>query len=153
MSVPCRHDLDPKSCVNDEVKVYNWKLKKYVKFCDNTRIIEVDSNRELFTRHGLHMNSKGKEQIARKIAQTIKVMLNEKKSDPVMMKDQGINSEGTERIAEDTQNEDKEAQTTHEEQAGSNQDQKDDKLPSKRARKPPTTQHEDFLWLDRNMKH
>ena len=102
------------------------------------------------------MNSKGKEQIARKIAQTIKVMLNEEKSDPIMMKDredQWINSEGTERIAEVTQNEDKEAQTTHEEQAGSNQDQKYDKLPSKRARKPPTTRHEDFLWLDRNMKH
>ena len=87
---------------------------------------------------------------------TIKVMLNEKKSDLIMMKnreDQGINSEGTKRIAEATQNEDKEAQTTHEEQVGSNQDQKDDKLPSKRARKPPTTRHEDFLWLDRNMKH
>jgi len=27
MSVPCRDDLDPKSCVNDEVKVYNRKLK------------------------------------------------------------------------------------------------------------------------------
>ena len=113
MGVPCRHDLDPKSCINDEVKVYNRKLEKYLKVCDNTRIIEVDSNRELFTRQGLHMNSKGKEQIARKIAQTIKVMLNEKKSDPIMMndrEDQGINSEGTERIAEATQNEDKEAQ-------------------------------------------
>ena len=70
-SVPCRRDLDPKSCINDEVKMYNRKLEKYLKVCDNTRIIEVDSNRELFTRHGLHMNSKGKEQIARKIAQTI----------------------------------------------------------------------------------
>jgi len=29
------------------------------------------------------MNSKGKEQIARKIVKTIKVMLNEKKSDPI----------------------------------------------------------------------
>ena len=25
MSVPCRYDLAPKSCVNDEVKVYNRK--------------------------------------------------------------------------------------------------------------------------------
>jgi hypothetical protein len=33
------------------------------------------------------MNSKGKEQIARKIGKTIKVMLNEKKGDPIMMKD------------------------------------------------------------------
>lgn len=27
MSVPYRHDLDPESCINDEVKVYNRKLK------------------------------------------------------------------------------------------------------------------------------
>jgi len=31
MSVPCRYDLHPKSCVNDEVKVYNRKLKKHLK--------------------------------------------------------------------------------------------------------------------------
>jgi hypothetical protein len=27
MSLPCRYDLEPKLCVNDEVKVYNRKLK------------------------------------------------------------------------------------------------------------------------------
>jgi hypothetical protein len=45
------------------------------------------------------MNSKGKEQIAKKIVKTIKIMLNEKKSDPIMMKDKedlGVDSEGTE---------------------------------------------------------
>ena len=67
MSVPYRHDLDLKSCVNGEVKVYNRKLEKYLKICENARIIAVDSHRELFTRHGLHMNTRGKEQIARKI--------------------------------------------------------------------------------------
>ena len=87
MSVPYRHDLDPESCINDEVKVYNRKLKKYLKIFDNTQIIKVESKRELFTSHGLHMNAKGKEQIARKTAQTIKVMVNKKKSDPIMMKD------------------------------------------------------------------
>ena len=30
MSVPCRYDLDRKSCVNDEVKVYNRKLQKHL---------------------------------------------------------------------------------------------------------------------------
>ena len=25
-----RYDLDPKSCINDEVKGYNRKLKKYI---------------------------------------------------------------------------------------------------------------------------
>jgi hypothetical protein len=57
------------------------------------------------------------------------------------------------RIVEVTQNEVKEPQSTPEEQACGTQDQKDDKLPSKRARRPPTTRHEDFLLLDKNTKH
>ena len=156
MCVPYRHDLDPNSCINDEVKVYNRKLKKYLKVCENTQIIEIDSNREQFTKHGLHLNLKGKDQIARKIVQTIKVMLNRKMSDPIMLKDNEelrIHSEVTERIAEVTQIEVKEAHLIHEDQVRDTQDQTEDKLPSKRARKPLTTRHEDFLWLDRKTKH
>ena len=85
MSVPCRHDLDPNSCVNEEVKVFNRMLKKHLKVFDNTRVIEVVSNRDLFTRHGLHKNRKGKEHMAKKIGEAIKVMLNEVKSDTIMM--------------------------------------------------------------------
>ena len=87
MCVPYRHDLDRNSCINDEVKVYNRKLKKYLKVCANTQIIDIDSNRELFTKHGLHLNLKGKDQIARKIVQTIKIMLNRKMSDPIKLKE------------------------------------------------------------------
>ena len=65
MCVPYRHDLDLNSCINDKVKVYNRKLKKYLKVCENTQIIEIDSSRELFTKHGLHLNLKGKDQIAK----------------------------------------------------------------------------------------
>jgi len=106
MSVPCRYDLDPKSCINDEVKVYNRKLKKHLKAFGNSCVIEVDSNRGLFTRHGLHMNSKGKEQIAGKIVKTIKAVLHEKKSVPIMMKDKedpGADNEGTEIVTTTTE--------------------------------------------------
>ena len=41
MSVQSRYDLEPKSCVNNEVKVYNRKLKKHLKVFGNTRCIEV----------------------------------------------------------------------------------------------------------------
>ena len=57
-----------------------------MKVFDNTCVLEVDSNRDLFTRHALHMNQKGKEYMAKKIVMAIQVMLNEKKSDPIMMK-------------------------------------------------------------------
>jgi len=99
LSVPCRHDLESNSCVNDEVKVYNRKLKKHLKVFDNTCVLEVDTDRDLFTRHGLHMNSKGKEQIACKIVKTIKAMLNVKKRVPIRVKykeDLGRDNKGTE---------------------------------------------------------
>ena len=86
MSVPCRHDLESSSCVNHEVKVYNRKLKKHLKLFDNTCVLEVDTDRELYTRHGLHMDLKGKERIACKIAETIKAMINKKMSVPIRMK-------------------------------------------------------------------
>ena len=41
-------------------------------------------------------------------------------------------------------------QILHEEQANRDQEQKEDKLPSKRPRRLPTTRHDDFLWLDIN---
>jgi hypothetical protein len=45
MSVPCRYDLEPKSCVNDEVKVYNRKLKKHLKVFGNTCVVAVYCDR------------------------------------------------------------------------------------------------------------
>jgi len=86
MSVPYRHNLAPNSCVNHEVKVYNRELKKHLKVLENTCVIEVDTERDLFTKHGLHMNLKGNEHIAYKIIKMIKVMLNKVKSAPIEMK-------------------------------------------------------------------
>jgi len=65
-----------------EVKVYNRKLKKHLKVFNNTGVLKVETDRDLVTRHGLHMNTKGKEQIACKIQNKIKAMLKEKKKRP-----------------------------------------------------------------------
>ena len=46
MSAPHRYDLEPNSCVNEEVKVYNRKLKKYLKVLNNVHILEVDTDRD-----------------------------------------------------------------------------------------------------------
>jgi hypothetical protein len=86
MSVPYRHDLAPNSCVNHEVKVYNRELKKHLMVRGNTCVLEVDTERDLFTRHGLHMNIKGKEHTANKIIKMIKVMLDKNKSTLMEMK-------------------------------------------------------------------
>ena len=74
-----------KSCVNEEVKVFNRKLRKHLKACNNTQMVEVDSNRDYYTRHGLHLNQKGKEQMARNIAWAIKDKLNVQKCAPIIM--------------------------------------------------------------------
>ena len=189
MSALHRHDLMSNSCVNKEIEKFNRKLRLRLGRLGRVEMIDVVNDRNLYTRHGQHLNTEGKETMAKKIASTIECVLN-KQVEPITGKwytdkaidtldhhpVQGMINDNTEveinersstsggfdtlkvqdakqKVEEVTQNEDKEAQTTHEQQAGSNQDQKDDKLPSKRARKPPTTRHEDFLWLDRNMKH
>jgi hypothetical protein len=45
---------------------------KQMKVFGNTALIKLDSNRDLFTKHGLHLNKKGKELAAKKIISTIK---------------------------------------------------------------------------------
>ena len=116
ISAPHRYDLSQTSCVNQEVKVFNWKLCKYLKVYNNTLIVEVDSNRDYYTRHGLHLNyytrhglhlnyytrhglhlnyytrhglhlnRKGKELTAKKIALVIQNKLNTQNCDPIIMR-------------------------------------------------------------------
>jgi hypothetical protein len=52
----------------------------------NAFLTEVNSDREQCIRHGLHLNSKGKKQSAKKIVRTLKDTLCEKKFDPITMK-------------------------------------------------------------------
>jgi hypothetical protein len=53
-----------------------------MKVFENTALIKLDSNRDLyvFTKHGLHLNNTGRELVAKKIVSTIKHMLNIKKN-------------------------------------------------------------------------
>jgi hypothetical protein len=71
MSVSHRHDLAYRSCVNKEVENFNRKLLKFIKPLGHVKVIKVESNREYFTRHGLHLNNEGKEQVIRKVANVI----------------------------------------------------------------------------------
>jgi len=71
LSVPHRHDLINKSCVNREVKIFNNNLRNRLKHFNNVEMIEVTSERELYTKHGQHINSRGKETMANKIALSI----------------------------------------------------------------------------------
>ena len=151
LGVPHRYDLDLNSCINNEVKVFNRKLKKRLKLCTNTQIVDIDSSRDLYTKHGLHLNSKGREQTVKEIVKTLKCILNKKTSDPIILQDR--NGKNTPNITigkttEPTQSQDVEVQPTIENPIVCTRAPNVNNLPSKRARKPPNTRHSDFLWLD-----
>jgi hypothetical protein len=85
MSAPQRYDLSQTSCVNQEVNVFSRKLCKYLRAYNNTQIVEVDLDRVCYTHHGLHLNRKGKELIAKKIAWAIQDKLTAHKCAPITM--------------------------------------------------------------------
>jgi hypothetical protein len=65
-----------------EVKVFNSKLRRRLERFKNVQLIEVPSERELYTNHGQHLNWRGKETMASKIALTIEKVL-KRKVDPI----------------------------------------------------------------------
>jgi hypothetical protein len=48
-------------------------------------VLPLDFGRDLFTRHGLHLNTKGKEQLALKVAPMIKNLLTREKNLPIAL--------------------------------------------------------------------
>ncbi|KAJ4436107.1 hypothetical protein ANN_18734 [Periplaneta americana] len=72
LEAPHRHDLVEWSCINQEVKRFNRKLGNRLKLYEHVSVVSVQLERSDFTRHGLHMNSKGKNQLCETVADTIK---------------------------------------------------------------------------------
>jgi hypothetical protein len=85
MNAPHRFNLEESSCVNREVKLFNRKLTQIMKRYNHTEVIDMGSEREHYTKHGLHMNKKGKEYIARKTADNIKTLFANQKLAPVTL--------------------------------------------------------------------
>jgi hypothetical protein len=67
INLPTRQDLEPTSCVNQEIKVFNRKLGKYMKSFDHASVVDIQLDREHHTRHGLHLNKKGKELVTNQL--------------------------------------------------------------------------------------
>jgi hypothetical protein len=77
-----RHDLEELSCVNKEVTVFNRKLHKIMKPFQHVQLLNINANRNFFTRHGLHMNSCGKSWISGIIVKSISVLFLAKQDGP-----------------------------------------------------------------------
>ena len=85
MNAPHRFDLEEASCVNKEIKSFNRKLTQIMKRYTNTEVIEMGTEREHHTKHGLHMNKKGKNHITRKIVNSIKSLFAKQKPAPITL--------------------------------------------------------------------
>jgi hypothetical protein len=69
LDAPHCHDLE-ESCVNKEV--FNRKLHKIMKPFQHVQLLNVNVNRNYFTRHGFHMNNSfGKSWISGSIVKSI----------------------------------------------------------------------------------
>jgi len=79
MTAPPRYELLPSSCVNKEVINFNRQLRKRIAPYNNVKILETDLERGYYTKHGLHLNSSGKERMAQRLATAVDSFLKQKK--------------------------------------------------------------------------
>lgn len=61
--------------MNWEIRHYNRKLNKVIKGFKNVQFINVLSDRNLFTKHGEHMNVKGKELMVGKLIEEMSTII------------------------------------------------------------------------------
>jgi hypothetical protein len=62
LKLPDRYNLNlnTNSCVNREGKVFNRKVRKYMKAIECALTVEVSYSRNHYTRHGLYLNNRVK---------------------------------------------------------------------------------------------
>jgi len=85
MSLPHRYDLVNDSAENLAIQKLNWKLKNMTQRFSHVSLIETNINRNHYTKHGLHLNNKGNEELARSIVNLVhKLVLNADKYKPVI---------------------------------------------------------------------
>ena len=65
-----RYDLPNSLFVNRNVSILNGKLQKLVKIFPHASFLETD-DRNLFTKHGLHLNKLGKQLVNHQLASLI----------------------------------------------------------------------------------
>ena len=167
MTAPPRYDLLPSSCVNNEVISFNRQLIKRMTPYDNVRILETGLEREYFTKHGMHLNSSGKECIARRLAIVVRNFLKKERRSPIKLywKDDKSLSDlkgneshitrcnvGTAPQLQPSTSPEELLEGESQDSAASPNKKNGDEVKTnhsqltKRQRKKPAPRHQDFLW-------
>ena len=87
--------------VKKEIVRYNEKLHKLLNSYSHVSIVEASSNRDHYTKHGLHLNNYGKEELVKQTViqiNSVKWIVNSKTPIPLLWKE---NTEGKVSINED----------------------------------------------------
>jgi hypothetical protein len=71
LSVPHRSHLIQTSCVKNEIKSFNRKLRKSIRAFNHASVLEITSDRNHFTKHGVHLNGVSKELLSKLIVSHI----------------------------------------------------------------------------------
>jgi len=75
VNIPHRYDLMNLDKMNMCIQAYNSKLKTLLKSFKHVSLVEMSNVRRYYTRHGLHLNSQGKEWLAKKIVKQIELLI------------------------------------------------------------------------------
>jgi lysophospholipase L1-like esterase len=73
VEVPVRYNIGARSHINKQIENYNKKLYKLTKSFKHVKLTKVTTNREHFTKHGLHLNNKGKEIMSKELLKNLPI--------------------------------------------------------------------------------
>jgi hypothetical protein len=118
--------------VNKEVVKFNRQMKKIVKLYSNVQLLEANLDRNYFTRHGMHLNHKGKELYSQQLATMVEEVFRKEQSVPI-----SIPWEVPSLVPNDTETQDLNTDDKISESAES----------SHHRRKCPVRRNPDFLWI------
>jgi len=76
LNIPLRHDSAMNPQINLEIQDFNTKLSKRAKLFMHVDLVEMNSDRKYFTKHGFHLNNVDKDKLAKVIALQINKIIN-----------------------------------------------------------------------------
>jgi hypothetical protein len=136
LTIPYRHDLKYfNTSLNNEIIIFNKKLLKLKKLFSHLTVIELNANRHLCTKHGVHLNSVGKEILSLTLVLKIFSLIEEKNNLSTNIKELSYHETKTQIISS---SENQPFPPIFVANTG--------KTLTKRIRKKPVTKNNDILW-------
>jgi lysophospholipase L1-like esterase len=152
LEIPHRHDLHHKDMTNICIQSVNTKLKSTLSRFKHVTILDMNTTRNHFTKHGLHLNKLGKEWLARKIASQIDKINTTREvlgnSVPLNMTNEVPCTKSTnkEPLQEDKQTDLKTTTTQMQLTQDLSATTHSNNRSSTRVKKTPSLKYSDFLW-------